>query len=114
MSLTLRLLWSVTRTLRPAATVAFLINYTIINGYAQTPGATATVSGVISDDSGGVLPGVLISVTDQGAGTVRSVVTGGDGRFTLSLPPATYIVRAELAAFAPHISKPLTLAAGAE
>ncbi len=115
MSLTLRVVERFTQTLRVAAATAVLIHATILHSFAQTPTAPmATVSGVITDDSGGVLPGVLVSATDQTSGTVRTVITGGDGRFSLSLPPATYVLRAELAAFAPHTSKPMTLAPDAE
>jgi outer membrane receptor protein involved in Fe transport len=111
MSRTARLLRRITSMLCAAATTAFVVGGTTAN--AQTPAASpASVSGVIADDSGGVLPGVLVSVIDQTSGTARSGVTGGDGRFALSVPPGTYVLRAELAAFAPHTSRPLTLAAG--
>src|SRR5262245_53964421 len=102
------------RALRVAAATALLIPSKIVHGFAQTPPAPmATVSGTITDESGGVLPGVLVSATDQASTTVRTATTNGDGRFTLSLPAATYVLRAELSAFAPHTSKPLTLLTGA-
>ena len=114
MSLSHRLGKGVTRLLRVAAATTFLFFSTIAPGFAQTAAvSTATVTGVISDDSGGVLPGVLVLVTDQASGTVRTAVTSGEGSFTMSVPPGAYILRAELAAFAPHTSRPLALAAGA-
>ena len=79
---------------------------------AQGATASSTVSGVAVDESGGVVPGAFVSVTDSQAGVTRTTITGADGRFSLGVPPGTYVVRAELSGFAPSLSAPTALAAG--
>src|SRR5580765_2091857 len=58
--------------------------------FAQGGGASTTgsINGKVADSSGGVLPGVTVSVTD----------TGGNYRFP-ALPPGTYTVTFELPGF---------------
>lgn len=70
---------------------------------AIAPSASAqvqsgTVSGVIQDQQGGVLPGV--TVTLGGSDRTMAFVTGPDGRYRfLNVPPGTYKVTAELTGF---------------
>lgn len=67
---------------------------------AQT--ITATVTGVVRDQSGGVLPGASITVTSEDTGLVKTTVTSQEGRYTVPfLNPGTYTVRATLDGFAP-------------
>ena len=44
---------------------------------------TGSISGVIADQQGGVLPGVTVDATHQPTGTQYSAVTDADGRFLL-------------------------------
>jgi outer membrane receptor protein involved in Fe transport len=62
--------------------------------------ATGQINGMVSDSSGGVLPGVTVEATNVATGAVRSAVTGGDGLYTLPLlQPGVYNVRASLSGF---------------
>ncbi len=64
---------------------------------AQT---TSTIAGRVLDQSGGVLPGVAVTVRNLGTGFARNVTTGGEGRFTIpSLPVGSYQLTAELQGF---------------
>jgi hypothetical protein len=75
---------------------------------AQT---SATVSGTVSDASGGVLPGVTVTARSGETGLTRTVVTGPEGRFVIAqLPPGIYEIRAELAGFKPHVRPQVNLA----
>ena len=57
--------------------------------------ATGTISGVVTDDSGAVLPGVAVVATSQATNQVRSATTGTDGFYTVPLlPPGVYNVGA--------------------
>ncbi len=74
--------------------------------------AAATISGVAVDQSGGAMPGAFVSATDSQAGVTRTTVTEADGRFSITVPPGTYVVRGELSGFAPSLSDRTALAPG--
>jgi Carboxypeptidase regulatory-like domain/TonB-dependent Receptor Plug Domain len=58
------------------------------------------LTGTVTDQSGGVLPGVTVNVTNKTTGQVRSVNTGSDGSFIFpDLDPGRYSVRVELTGF---------------
>jgi len=63
--------------------------------------AQATITGVVKDASGAVLPGVTVEATSPALiEKVRSVATDGTGQYRIvSLPPGTYAVTFALAGF---------------
>jgi len=62
--------------------------------------ATGQITGVVTDHSGAVVPGVTVEVTSQATGLTRSAVTGLDGVYTIPLVnPGTYDVKASLSGF---------------
>ncbi len=71
-------------------------------GLAASMDAQATsgnIYGSVSDEQGGKLPGVAVSLS--GCGAPRSTTTGAQGDFRfLNLAPCTYTVRTELSGFA--------------
>src|SRR5262245_62172262 len=70
----------------------------VSSGAAQT--TTGTISGRITDSTGGVLPGVTLDATNMETKLARSTVTNESGEFVFSvLPPGQYSVRAELTGF---------------
>jgi hypothetical protein len=78
-------------------TLTFIIT-TAHTGWAQI--TAATVSGTIKDDTGGILPGVDVVVKNVETGQSRSVVTNGEGSYTITgLVPGKYEVRASLQGF---------------
>jgi hypothetical protein len=69
-------------------------------GGAQSQATTGQVIGMVTDNSGAVLPGVTVTITSDATGYTRTVVTGDDGLYTLPLiPPGTYKITAELSGF---------------
>ena len=61
---------------------------------------TAEISGVVTDGSGAVLPGVTITARNLGTGFERVAVSDEKGRYSLlSLPTGPYKVTASLAGF---------------
>src|SRR4051812_31537560 len=59
--------------------------------------AGSQVSGVVKDSSGGVLPGVEVTMTKTDTGTVRTVFTGTDGAYVVTnLPVGPYKMKAVL------------------
>jgi beta-lactamase regulating signal transducer with metallopeptidase domain len=93
----------------PEAPLPALAVAEIAAGAQQAP---ATLSGTVRDASGGVLPGVELSLTDLEGGIRYSRVTDGAGRYRFpDLPPSRYQLVASLAGFA-TITTVETLTAG--
>ena len=64
----------------------------------------ATLYGIVQDSSGGILPGVTVTVTHQGTALTRETVSDARGEFTLpALPPGSYTVKIELSFREPTI-----------
>src|SRR5258705_2735412 len=63
-------------------------------------GALSEVNGTAADQSGAVLPGVTVTLTEETTGLTRTVVANETGRWVIpALQPGRYTVRAELAGF---------------
>jgi len=78
-------------------------------------GASAVVTGVISDAQGGVLPGVTVTLRNVETGNVRTTVSEADGRYELrGLLPGRYALTAELQGFATSEVPDITLTIGLE
>jgi hypothetical protein len=74
---------------------------------------TATVSGVVADETGGVLPGVSVTITNVDTGFSRSVLTNGGGAYhAAGLPPGLYEARATLLGFTPAVPSTIQLTVG--
>ncbi len=62
--------------------------------------ATGSITGGVVDDSGGVLPGATVDVTNVATNQTRTVLTDADGHYAVPLlPPGTYRVRGSLSGF---------------
>jgi hypothetical protein len=69
---------------------------------AHGQGATATLSGTVSDPNGAVVPGVNIAVINIAQGFQRTAITTTEGSFVVPLlPPGNYNVKAEREGFTP-------------
>ena len=64
------------------AAVAFATVAWASPGYAQTV-TTGTITGIVQDAQGGVLPGVTVTALHTPTGTSYEAVSQGDGRFSL-------------------------------
>ncbi|UCF37363.1 MAG: TonB-dependent receptor [Acidobacteriota bacterium] len=63
-------------------------------------GERGAITGVVSDESGAVIPGVEVTILNQATGVARTVVTSETGVYRAPyLPPATYGVTAALSGF---------------
>jgi hypothetical protein len=62
---------------------------------------TATLSGVVKDNQGGVLPGASVQLTSETKGTIATpAVTGSQGDFlVVNIAPDTYTVEVQLQGF---------------
>ena len=95
----------------------FLIPVVLISTASIALGqtTTATLSGVIRDNSGAVIPGAKVSVRNSSTGAMRETNTDEAGRYNLTnLGPGQYEVRAERVGFSTAQSNvTLTIGGGA-
>ena len=70
----------------------------------------AGISGIVTDTTGGVLPGVTVEVRDA-AGGVQTAFTDGTGMYSVTLQPGTYNVTITLPGFN-VVTREVTVAAG--
>ena len=88
------------RRLLAVAVAIFAISATAAT--AQT--ITGRISGTVVDTSGGVLPGVSITVTEEGTGFTQTTATDDRGVYVfVNLPLGDYKVSAELQGFKPVV-----------
>ncbi|HET9832396.1 MAG TPA: carboxypeptidase regulatory-like domain-containing protein, partial [Vicinamibacterales bacterium] len=74
---------------------------------------SATVSGVVQDGTGGVLPGADVTLTSVGTGLERRTVTNEGGLYTFpNVPVGEYRVKAALSGFNTVTKTGVTLSAG--
>ncbi|MBI3940741.1 MAG: TonB-dependent receptor [Acidobacteria bacterium] len=84
-------------------------------GFLLAQGTTGTISGVIRDDTGAVVPGVDVTVTETQTNIGRTALTNDQGRYLVrSLNPGLYEVRAQLQGFATGVRRGIQLAVGQE
>jgi hypothetical protein len=67
-----------------------------IAAYAQE----ATISGTVTDSTGGVLPGVTVVAVHEATGNTFETVTDGEGRYRIGLRTGLFRLTSELAGFA--------------
>src|SRR5260370_16948899 len=84
-------------TIRCLVISAFLLvtcHSLLITAFAQS--ASATLSGTVEDTNGAVIPGVTITVTNNGTGAQRQTTTNAEGYFVVPLlPPSRYQITAQ-------------------
>src|SRR5687767_752135 len=72
-----------------------------------------SVGGRVVDSSGGVLPGVTVTIVNNGTNSTSTVVTNDDGLFTAPfLIPGTYRVTVELAGFQTSVRETVDVRVG--
>src|SRR5262249_47422538 len=80
---------------------------------ARGQSTSATLSGVVHDPTGAVLPQVKITLKNTAKGTSRTTVTDSEGRYNLaSVEPGTYELRAEASGFRTEIKSGVVLSVG--
>ena len=84
------------------------------NAFAQGgAGSTGRITGVVSDESGAVLPGVTVTATGPALMTPQTVVTNAEGDYRFpSLPIGEYKLTYELAGFATQTREGIRITIG--
>ncbi|TAK11180.1 MAG: carboxypeptidase regulatory-like domain-containing protein, partial [Acidobacteria bacterium] len=77
-------------------------------------GATSSISGVVVDATGGVVPGATVTVKNEATNATFEVVSGSNGAFTVpSLTVGSYTVSVQLQGFKTFVAKEVRVTAGA-
>src|SRR5262245_33721322 len=81
--------------------VATLVSLSpLFTGSTHAQSVNGSIQGTVVDQSGAVLPGVTVTVTNSSTGVARTTVTDDTGTFRAELLPAgPYDVAAELSGF---------------
>ncbi|PYS09827.1 MAG: TonB-dependent receptor, partial [Acidobacteria bacterium] len=78
-------------------------------------GSTGTISGVVRDASGAVIPGVMVTAKHTESGLTRAAVTNETGGYTIQLlPVGAYEITTELAGFKQQVRRGINLVVGQE
>src|SRR5688572_5013554 len=94
-------------------TAFLLVSLGARGGLAQV--TTATIYGIVRDDSQAVLPGAMVTVRNVETGVTRSVVTDSEGRYRApSLGLGNYEIQAELPGFRAVVRSGIGLTVGRE
>jgi hypothetical protein len=104
------------RALVHALTIPVLLAALVMEGAAPAAAQTATAAdmeGVVRDDSGAVIIGAKITITNVDTGVVRSTTSDDGGRYRVSsLPPGQYKLHAEHTGYAAAEREGLVLQIG--
>lgn len=95
-----------------AATLAALVVLILGPGAGTAVAQTDTgrIEGIVSDDQGGVIPGVTVTLTSLATGVASVSVTDGSGRYVFTgVRAGRYALRVELDGFQPAETNPLVL-----
>ncbi len=78
--------------------LAFLVTILVAAPYSYAQ--SSSLSGVVTDETGGVLPGAEVTVTNEANGLLRTVLSSDEGLYVFAqLPPGSYTLSASQPGF---------------
>jgi hypothetical protein len=85
----------------------------VLAGAPALAQSTGELAGRVTDESGGVLPGVTVTATQTGTGFTRSVVTDGTGTWVMpNMPTGPYSLEVSLQGFRTYVQTGIVLQVG--
>jgi hypothetical protein len=86
---------------RPLAVAMFSLILGIASVFAQSQASTGSITGIVSDSTGAVVPNATVTLTNKATNQTQTTTTGDEGiyRFVL-LQPGNYSVKTSAASFA--------------
>src|SRR5881296_3688293 len=85
---------------RTAYLLAVIILPSVIVSPALAQRSTGAILGLVTDPSGGLIPGVTVTVSNVETGLVRTAQTNEEGLYTVTLlPVGRYAIRASKSGF---------------
>ena len=81
----------------------------------QAQQTTGTLSGVVQDETGGVIPGAEVTSVNTGTAATRTAISDDEGRYRIpQLAPGSYEIRAELTGFQTAVLQDISLSMAQE
>jgi hypothetical protein len=94
--------------------VALGVSIVLLAAHIAWAQATAELNGRITDESGAVLPGVSVTMTQTDTGFTRTAVTDGTGSYAMpNLPTGPYKLEVALQGFRTYVQTGIVLQVGA-
>ncbi len=86
----------------------------VLTAASASAQATGELAGRVTDESGGVLPGVTVTATQTDTGFMRTVVTDGEGNWVMpNMPTGPYRLEVMLQGFRTYVQTGIVLQVGA-
>jgi carboxypeptidase family protein len=93
--------------------LVLLVLFTAANGVPQSQISSGDIKGTVTDSTGAVLPGAMVTVVNIDTGVERSAISDNTGNFRFFLlPPAEYEVRVQLSGFSTYTRRPVQVTVG--
>jgi Carboxypeptidase regulatory-like domain len=103
---------SASRRLAPVAVALACLALAVSSAFAQN--TSGSLTGTVVDQSGAVVVGADVTLTNEASRDIRRTKSNSDGYFTFAaVPPSTYSVSIETAGFAKYEQKGIALRIGA-
>jgi len=97
---------------RPRVAGLWLALVLVVNGTAFAQTGAASITGLLTDQSGAAVPAATVTATNQATNVPYTAVSNDAGNYTItSVPVGTYVVRASLSGFKTASTKPIELEA---
>jgi hypothetical protein len=98
---------------RRSVVLSMALMLTLIGASAFAQGGTSSITGVVEDQGGGVIPGATVVATNNATSGNFQAVSGTDGGFTIpALPVGTYTVSVSLQGFKSAVVPNVVVTAG--
>ena len=82
--------------------LVFVLACTLLSAPLLAQTETGRITGVVTDQSGLIVPGAAVTLTSPTTGVARTTVTDAGGRYVIaSVQPGSYQLRIEVSGFAP-------------
>ncbi len=86
--------------LRPGVALLGILFVLLLPVAARGQTGTASITGLVTDETGATLPGVTITATNQATNVVHAAVTNEAGNYTITpVTVGSYVIKAELTGF---------------